>query len=109
MARKNTVSKTWREALDLIFDFVQHVDRPTIGNVAIRPGRVLPFWRASGIKKARLRQQNEWPIRGFSNANGAFRGSEFLRRAAKVNGRRARAVFGLPRNRTRQRVIHFER
>lgn len=58
-ARENAVAKPGREAFDLAFDRVAHVNQTIIRHVTIRPKRVLTRRRASGIKQRRLRKEDE--------------------------------------------------
>src|SRR5580693_2886615 len=46
---QNTVAKTGREPLHLLFDAVSHIDRRTVRDVAVGPRRVLPLRGAAVI------------------------------------------------------------
>src|SRR5579859_7074138 len=50
-AGENAIAKSGSEALDLRFEGLEHVDRRTIGDVAIGPGDVLPCRGAGGIEE----------------------------------------------------------
>ena len=58
-ARKNSFSKSRREALDLRFDSARHVAIAFVWHMAVRPGRVTAFGSTCRIEQARLRQEHK--------------------------------------------------
>src|SRR6185437_14110670 len=66
-ARQNAFSKSWCKALDLVFNFRQHVSLRSVWNVAVCPGDVFTLRGSRRIKNARLHQQHNgrseiWPF-----------------------------------------------
>ena len=76
--------------------------------MAIRPRNVLAFRSAARIEQGRLRQQYKRPLGVAAMAHSIFRGGNLLHASAKVHGRCARTVGGLPWDRLRERVVHLE-
>src|SRR5207244_13582714 len=72
MAEENAFAKAGSEAFDLLFDALGHIERGTVGNVAVSPSRMLAFWSAGWIEKTRLREQHKGPFRRFALGDFAF-------------------------------------
>ena len=106
--RQNTIAKSRREALDLLFQSVHHVNRRAMGNMAIGPCNVFAHRSTRRIEQRRLRQQNERSLRGLPACHGCFGRRNLCHAAAQVHGRGTQAFRSLPWNRRRQRIIQLE-
>ena len=57
--RARTVRGSRREALDLVFDVLQHIFFRAVGNVTIGPGYVFACGSAGGIEQGGLGEEDE--------------------------------------------------
>ena len=58
MACQNALTKTRREAFNLLLDSFLHIEGAAIGNVAIGPHGLLPLWGACRVEEALLSYQH---------------------------------------------------
>jgi hypothetical protein len=82
VTRKNAVTKTWCEPLDLGFDFFGDVNVATERYMRVSPERMLPRRRTRFIKHALLCHEHEWTLGQFARGNVALGSSDFFQRTA---------------------------
>ena len=95
---QDAVAEAGSEALDLIFQFLQHVDVGSIRYVTISPGNVFARWSARVVKEARLGQKYEGVIGVPTASDCFFRGSDLLEASTEMDGGRTQAIGGSPGN-----------
>src|SRR5271170_5670618 len=98
-ARQDALAETGREALDLVFEGLEHVELGAVRDVAICPGGVLPFRRARGIEQTRLRHQDKGTLGMTPTPHGRFGRGYFAGTSTQMHGCRAQALRCFPRNR----------
>ena len=108
MTREDAVAKPWREALDLGFDTLGHIDCRSVGHVTVSPGNVFSFRRARLVKERWLGEQNERALGMLSVGDDAFGSCNLFKRAAEMDSPGAQAIAGFPWNRLGERVVDFE-
>src|SRR3954470_21769808 len=59
MAAQNALPEAGGEALHLSFNSIRHIQRRSVGNVAVGPGRVLAGRSAGRVEQSVLREQDE--------------------------------------------------
>ena len=108
MSRKDEIAEAWREALNLLFDALRHVHRPSIRHMAIRPAGVMTFRRASIVEQALLGDKHERPIADAPTYCAVLGRGHLFVGPAHVNGCCGFALGGFPRNGPTERPVHFE-
>ena len=107
-ARQNAISKSWREAFDLLLDAWQHVGFAAVRHVTVRPRRMASLGRARGVEERGLREQHERMLADSSLPGVALRLRDFLDRSAEMDAGGLRASCCTPRDRRIQRPVHLE-
>src|SRR5512133_369397 len=105
---EDPLAEAGREAFDLVFDVLADVDGRAVGDVAVRPRRVLADGRARVVEETLLREQDKWLVGVPSLPARALGLDDLCRRAAEVDGGRACSVGRAPRDRAVERVVDFE-
>ena len=108
VSRKDDIAKAWCEALNLLFDALRHVHRPSIRHVAIRPAGVMTFRRASIVEQTLLGDKHERPIADTPMYCAVLGRGYLFVRPADVHGCCGFALGGFPRNGPAERPVHFE-
>src|SRR6186997_2827070 len=72
-AREHAPTEARREALELRLDAVGHVHGRAVRNMAVRPERLFPGRRATGIEETLLRHQHEGPLGMLAAPQGGLR------------------------------------
>src|SRR4029079_16815578 len=81
-AGDDPVAEARREALDLLFDPLRHVERRAVRNVAVRPRGLLSLGRAARVEEARLREEDVRLVAHAAAPRLALGGGDLLERAA---------------------------
>src|SRR6266850_2550407 len=106
--REDPIAEPGGEALELRLDSLGHVKGGPVGNVAVRPYRVLPRGRARWIEEALLADEDEGALRGPSMRDLGFALSDLIERAAEVHRACTEALLRAPRDRPVDGVIELE-
>ena len=108
-ARQYAITEAGSEALNLVFEFLQHVDSRSVGHMAVSPCRVLTRGSARTIEKTGLSEKNERTIWMPAAAHGLFRISNLLKGSAEMQACSLQTLAGFPGDGRTQRVIDLER
>src|SRR5262249_38951468 len=85
LTREDTIAKSRREPLDLIFDSLSHVDVAICWDMAVGPKCVPLIGRACFIEQTLLCQKHEWTLGNFAARYIVFRSGDFVERAAEMD------------------------
>src|SRR5215207_9689272 len=108
VARDDEVAEAGGEALDLSLDAFGHVHVRAVRDVAVGPARLLARGRARLVEEALLRDDDEGPLGVRAAPDGGLGLRDLLDGGAEVDGRRAPARLGPPRDGPAERPVDLE-
>src|SRR5215207_8151963 len=108
VAREYQIAEARREALYLRLYPLGHVHARAVRDVAVGPARLLARGRARLVEQTLLRDEDEGALGVYAAPDGGLGPGDIFDGRAEVDGRRAPARLGPPRDRPAERPVELE-